>query len=93
MADAVGQAEVGKEGKGPAGMTCLVYKGMEEVESKSWDKIHPTWGRTTLSVTPVGREGLSRPMGNRLVAEGNFAQCAFGSLPLSPPLPLRQQCP
>ena len=25
MADAVGQAEVGKEGKGPAGMTCLVY--------------------------------------------------------------------
>ena len=26
MADAVGQAEVGKEGKGPAGMTCLVYK-------------------------------------------------------------------
>ena len=27
MADAVGQAEVGKEGKGPAGMTCLVYKG------------------------------------------------------------------
>ena len=25
MADAVGQAEVGKEGEGPAGMTCLVY--------------------------------------------------------------------
>ena len=25
MADAVGQAEVGKEGKGPAGVTCLVY--------------------------------------------------------------------
>ena len=25
MANAVVQAEVGKEGKGPAGMTCLVY--------------------------------------------------------------------
>ena len=28
MADVVGQAEVGKEGKGPAGMTCLVYINM-----------------------------------------------------------------
>ena len=34
MADAVGQAEVGEEGKGPAGMTCPVYSSNE---------IHQTW--------------------------------------------------
>ena len=27
MASVIVQAEVGKEGKGPAGMTCLVYTG------------------------------------------------------------------
>ena len=32
MADAVGQAEVGKEGEGPAGMTCLVYTELTDTE-------------------------------------------------------------
>ena len=31
MANAVVQAEVGKEGKGPAGMTCLVYSVATEI--------------------------------------------------------------
>ena len=33
MADAVGQAEVGKEGEGPAGMTCLVYTVLPQLQS------------------------------------------------------------
>ena len=56
MANAVVQAEVGKEGKGPAGMTCLVYKAKLHVG----EMLNPTSESDSVSVRRAGLKVVPR---------------------------------
>ena len=72
MADAVGQAEVGKEGDGPAGMTCLVYS---QLESKCRLSCPILWGQQ-------GKDLCLYRLATKMIQESQLVQGQISPFPL-----------
>ena len=95
MADAAGQAEVGKEGKGPAGTTCLVYKVVTMMYCREHEcaEKRAERGKTDGGIWHIHNGGKGHRVGTEDRGEGTERVLALQhGIQLQPRLALLRHC-